>query len=78
MNQPATKADIRRLEARMDGFEKRLDSFERAMIAKTDQLWKDIDRVIVLLGNIEKKLSAPVLDHERRITRLEEKFGLVS
>ncbi len=99
LNQPATKADIRRVEVRMerhddrlDSFEKRLDSidrrlesfekkrrfFEEKMLASNEKLWEDIDRVLVLLGNIEKKLSIPILDHERRITVLEEKFGLVS
>lgn len=44
-----------------------------ASIAKLD---KDIDRVLTVLINVDKRLTQVVDDHERRIRRLEPAVGV--
>lgn len=45
----------------------------KANIAKLDE---DIDRVLTVLINVDKRLTQVVDDHERRIRRLEQSVGV--
>ena len=75
---PATKADIHRLEVRIDGLETRMDRLETKVNKVKDALDSGIDQVLTVLNNIDQRLSDSVKDHERRITRLEDHVGIAS
>ena len=63
---PATKADIRRLQADMRS--------EMREMAKG--LHAAIDQVLTVLVNVDKRLTVSVADHEKRITKLETIAGV--
>ncbi|MBI4129115.1 hypothetical protein HY464_00310 [Candidatus Peregrinibacteria bacterium] len=59
------KTDIQRLERK---FDEKCDRLER----KFERLYETDDQILAILGNIDKRLTPKVEDHERRITQLEE------
>jgi len=50
--------DVQRIEKKFDG--------------KFERLYETDDQILAILGNIDKRLTPKVEDHEHRITRLEE------
>ena len=90
---PATKADIGRIEDRMQKLEgtvqklgsdvQRLDvtvqklggdvqRIEKKFDGKFARLYETDDQILAILGNIDKRLTPKIENHEHRITRLEE------
>ena len=90
---PATKADIGRIEDRMQKLEgtvqklgsdvQRLDvtvqklggdvqRIEKKFDGKFARLYETDDQILAILGNIDKRLTPKIDNHEHRITRLEE------
>lgn len=64
---PATKADIRRLDDRMERLEHHLDE-------RFDYLDKYIDQILNILVNDKNRLD----EHEKRLARLEMHVGIAT
>lgn len=64
----ATKADIGRLEGRMQKVESSVQRLEQ----KLERLYEADDQILTVLTNIDRRLTVKVEDHEKRIVRLEE------
>ena len=90
---PATKADIGRIEDRMQKLEgtvqklgsdvQRLDvtvqklggdvqRIEKKFDGKFARLYETDDQILAILGNIDRRLTPKMEDHEKRIVHLEE------
>jgi len=70
---PASKADINRIEDKLD----KLVVYAARTDQRFERLHNDIDRVLTVLENVDKKLVARTKDHETRLRRLEVKLELV-
>ncbi|MBI2524317.1 hypothetical protein HYW11_03905 [Candidatus Peregrinibacteria bacterium] len=78
---PATKADIGRVESgmrklegnfqRLDGTVQKLDGTVQRLEKKFERLYEADDQILAVLGNMDKRLTGKIDDHEHRITRLE-------
>lgn len=71
---PATKEDIVRLEGRtqkLEGSVQRLEGNVQRLEQKFERLYEVDDQILIVLGNIDKRLTPKVEDHEKRIIRLE-------
>ncbi|OGJ57568.1 hypothetical protein A3H22_00850 [Candidatus Peribacteria bacterium RIFCSPLOWO2_12_FULL_55_15] len=66
---PATKADVRQVE---NGLKADVQRLERKFDEKFERLYETDDQILNILGNIDKRLTPKIEDHEHRITRLEE------
>lgn len=64
-SRPATKGDVQAVRAD-------LQNLARSMNAQFSKVHEDIDRVLEVLVNVDKRLTGKVEDHEKRIVRLEE------
>ena len=65
----AVKNDVKRLEERV---RKGFDNVYEYMDEKFGKMHEDINQVLLVLGNMDKRLTEPVANHEKRITRLEK------
>ena len=65
----ATKADIRRLQAEIRGLDAAMREMSRG-------LHEAIDQVLIVMSNIDKRLTQTLAQHEKRITRLETYVGM--
>lgn len=72
----STKADSKRLENAIQALEKRtiarIQASETSLRAEIRYVNQGIDQVLVVLGNIEKRLENRLDNHEERIVSLEE------
>ena len=89
---PATKADITRLDAnmtrldgRMDKLDGRMDKLDASihhlateMHEMAKGLHAAINQVLTVLVNVDKRLTASIDNHERRIIRLEDHVGIAA
>jgi hypothetical protein len=67
---PATKADIARLRTELKA------DMRNEMRDMAKGLHAAIDQVLTVLVNVDKRLTASVENHEKRITRLEVLAGV--
>lgn len=63
---PATKGDLRRLHTEL------LAEMRAEIRAESKSIHSSIDQVLAVLVNIDKRLTASVTNHEKRIHRLEQ------
>ena len=74
----ATKGDIQQLRQEMNLRFGQVDERLEWMNQRFDRMHDSIDQVLVVLGNIEERLTGKVNSHEQRITRLEQHCELVA
>lgn len=71
-----TEKAVERLAASVEKFsqsvQQRFDLNDR----RFDNVDEDIDKILVLVGNIDARLQPSIGDHERRIKRLERRVGI--
>lgn len=77
-NQPATQADVARLDDKLDTLIGTLNEFARDTDRRFNILFQDVDCIVSILGKIDEQLTSQFRDHERRIKRLEKKVGLAA
>lgn len=64
---------IERLEASLT---LKVETALGSILRRIEKLEKDIDRVLTVLINMDERLKARIGDHEQRIRRLEEAYGV--
>ncbi|MBI1934566.1 hypothetical protein HY464_00535 [Candidatus Peregrinibacteria bacterium] len=62
------KTDMRSVQQDVQGLKVDVQRLER----KFERLYETDDQILTILGNIDKRLTPKLENHERRITRLEE------
>lgn len=72
------KADVNQLASKLDVLIGSLDDFARDTDRRFKVLFDDVDNIVSILGSIDDRLTPQARDHERRISRLEKKAGLVT
>ena len=72
---PATKKDLRDLR---DVTGKAIQGIRDDMQAISKSLHEAIDQVLVVLINMDKRLTMKANEHEQRIVRLEEHVGIAA
>ena len=77
-----TKADMqehrRATQADLQALEQRVNVQFGAIKRQFEYVHESIDKVLVVLTNIDKKLGGRLDDHERRITRLEDRLAVAA
>lgn len=75
-SQPATKGDVQAVKDDIrqveNGLRADIQRLERKFDDKFARLYETDDQILAILGNIDKRLTPKVEDHEKRIVRLEE------
>lgn len=70
--QPATKGDVQAVKDDVRLLKDDVKRIEKKFDAKFERLYETDDQILAILGNIDKRLTPKVEDHEKRIVRLEE------
>ena len=65
-------SDVQRLDITMQKLGGDVQRIEKKFDGKFERLYETDDQILAILGNIDKRLTPKVEDHEHRITRLEE------
>ena len=77
---PATKADIRHLDGRIDKLDAKIDRMAVDLRGEMREMAKglhnSIDQVLTVLVNMNNRLTPAVQNHEKRITKPETLAGV--
>lgn len=72
------EGSVQRLDARVDKVESAINGLRNEMREMGKGLHDAIDQVLTVLVNVDKRLTASVVDHEKRINRLEQSADLAA
>ena len=65
-------SDVQRLDVTVQKLGSDVQRIEKKFDAKFERLYETDDQILAILGNIDKRLTPKIEDHEKRIVRLEE------
>lgn len=65
-------SDVQRLDVTVQKLGGDVQRIEKKFDAKFERLYETDDQILTILGNIDKRLTPKMEDHEKRIVRLEE------
>jgi len=65
-------SDVQRLDVTVQKLGGDVQRIEKKFDGKFARLYETDDQILAILGNIDKRLTPKIENHEHRITRLEE------